>query len=62
MELLRYDHVDISYNGVPAIQDVSFTLEPGGNSRHCGRERLRQVYAPQSCDGSVGRSRAGHAR
>ena len=29
MELLRYDHVDISYNGVPAIQDVSFTLEPG---------------------------------
>lgn len=28
-ELLRYDHVDISYNGIPAVQDVSFTLRPG---------------------------------
>ena len=28
-ELLRYDHVDISYNGIPAVQDVSFTLLPG---------------------------------
>ena len=28
-ELLRYDHVDISYNGFLAVEDVSFTLEPG---------------------------------
>lgn len=28
-ELLRYEHVDISYNGIPAVQDVSFTLERG---------------------------------
>lgn len=27
-ELLRYDHVDISYNGIPAVQDVSFTRAP----------------------------------
>ena len=27
-ELLRYDHVDISYNGILAVQDVSFTLRP----------------------------------
>lgn len=29
MELLRYEHVEISYSGVPAIQDVSFSLEAG---------------------------------
>ena len=29
MELLRYDHVDIAYNGVSVVKDVSFTLEPG---------------------------------
>ncbi|MDO4622574.1 MAG: ABC transporter ATP-binding protein [Eubacteriales bacterium] len=29
MELLRYDHVDITYNGFAAVQDVSFTLEEG---------------------------------
>ena len=28
-ELLRYEHVDISYNGIPAVQDVSFTLGRG---------------------------------
>ena len=28
-ELLRYDHVDISYNGFLAVKDMSFTLEPG---------------------------------
>ena len=28
-EILRYEHVDISYNGVPAVQDVSFTLNKG---------------------------------
>ena len=28
-EILRYEHVDISYNGVPAVQNVSFTLQEG---------------------------------
>ena len=28
-EILRYDHVDISYNGVKAIKDVSFTVSEG---------------------------------
>ena len=28
-ELLRYEHVDISYLGVPTVRDVSFTLAPG---------------------------------
>ena len=28
-ELLKYDHVDISYLGQPAIRDVSFSLGPG---------------------------------
>lgn len=28
-EILRYDRVEIRYNGVPAVRDVSFTLEEG---------------------------------
>ena len=28
-EMLRYDHVDISYNGFLAVKNVSFTVEPG---------------------------------
>lgn len=28
-EILRYDHVDISYNGTKAVSDISFTLENG---------------------------------
>ena len=28
-EILRYEHVDISYNGVPAVQNVSVTLQEG---------------------------------
>ena len=28
-EILRYDHVDIAYNGFLAVKDVSFTVEPG---------------------------------
>ncbi len=28
-KLLRYDHVDIAYNGSLAVKDVSFTVEPG---------------------------------
>ncbi len=28
-EILRYDHVDITYNGFKAIKDVSFTVDEG---------------------------------
>ena len=28
-ELLSYRAVEISYNGIPAVRDVSFTLQPG---------------------------------
>lgn len=28
-EILRYEHVDISYNGFPAVKDVSFTVDEG---------------------------------
>ena len=28
-EILRYEHVDISYNGAVAVQDVSFSLCEG---------------------------------
>ena len=28
-EILRYEHVDISYNGALAVRDVSFSLEEG---------------------------------
>lgn len=28
-EILRYDHVDITYNGFKAVRDVSFTLNEG---------------------------------
>ena len=28
-EILRYEHVDISYNGVKVIKDVSFTVDEG---------------------------------
>ena len=28
-EILKYEHVDISYNGVKVIKDVSFTVDEG---------------------------------
>ena len=59
-ELLRYDHVDISYNGIPAVQDVSFTLRPG-DSRNCRTKRLREIHTAESCHGSSRKQRHGDA-
>ena len=47
-ELLRYDHVGISYNGFLAVKDVSFTLEPGeilGIEGKSGCEKSTQIKA-----------------
>lgn len=60
-ELLRYDHVDISYNGFLAVKDVSFTLEPGeilgivGESG-CGKSTLLKLLLRfwQKDSGTIG--------
>ena len=42
--LLKVDHVTISYNGEPTVQDVSFELKQGENPWNCRRIRKRKKY------------------
>ena len=52
-KLLRYDHVDIAYNGSLAVKDVSFTVEPGeilgivGESG-CGKSTIASILMGRS--------------
>ena len=64
-ELLRYDHVDISYLGQPAIRDVSFTLHSGeilGIVGESGSGKSTLIKAAMDLLGSEGRITGGSIR
>ena len=60
-ELLKYDHVDISYLGQPAIRDVSFSLGPGeilgivGESGSGKSTLIKAAMGLLGCEGQVTR-------
>lgn len=64
-ELLKYDHVDISYLGQPAIRDVSFSLTPGeilGIVGESGSGKSTLIKATMDLLGSEGRVTGGSIR
>ena len=60
-ELLKYDHVDISYLGVSTVRDVSFTLGPGeilgivGESGSGKSALIKAAMGLLGCEGQVTR-------
>ena len=60
-ELLRYDHVDISYLGQPVIRDVSFSLHSGeilgivGESGSGKSTLIKAAMGLLGCEGQVTR-------
>ena len=60
-ELLRYNHVDISYLGQPVIRDVSFSLHPGevlgivGESGSGKSTLIKAAMGLLGCEGQVTR-------
>lgn len=64
-ELLRYDHVDISYLGQPAIRDVSFSLHSGeilGIVGESGSGKSTLIKAAMGLLGAEGCVTRGHIR
>ena len=64
-ELLKYNHVDISYLGQPAIRDVSFTLAAGeilGIVGESGSGKSTLIKAAMDLLGSEGRVTGGSIR
>ena len=45
MALIKCDGISIAYEGQTVVRDLSFWIEQGDYSLHCGREWFRKEYA-----------------